>query len=224
MNPLDFSEHLVHILLPALVGSLFFVDSSISLSFSDYFFILCLGSFFLHINESCLNKKNFLKKPTKEQETTEYEFGETSFSHTFPFLGKLTTTSTTTDPSLQVLENNMYRSAIFKHKIPLTDFLLVRTRFGFFLRHFPNLFVVGQEMPLIEVPSPNSKRAKDFGKDFMMSCIYRLFWENDKKPRRVRMDELRRIFPNQDAIIRKNLKQIAEFKRVGVGLEFWVFF
>ena len=118
----------------------------------------------------------------------------------------------------------MYRSAIFKHKIPLTDFLLVRTRFGFFLRHFPNLFVVGQEMPLIEVPSPNSKRAKDFGKDFMMSCIYRLFWENDKKPRRVRMDELRRIFPNQDAIIRKNLKQIAEFKRVGVGLEFWVFF
>uniref|UniRef100_A0A915MZI7 Transcription initiation factor TFIID subunit 1 histone acetyltransferase domain-containing protein n=1 Tax=Meloidogyne javanica TaxID=6303 RepID=A0A915MZI7_MELJA len=152
--------------------------------------------------------RNYYKrKPTKEQETTEYEFGETSFSHTFPFL---------------VLENNMYRSAIFKHKIPLTDFLLVRTRFGFFLRHFPNLFVVGQEMPLIEVPSPNSKRAKDFGKDFMMSCIYRLFWENDKKPRRVRMDELRRIFPNQDAIIRKNLKQIAEFKRVGVGLEFWV--
>ncbi|CAK5086861.1 unnamed protein product [Meloidogyne enterolobii] len=170
----------------------------------------------------CL-KIQYLKKPTKEQETTEYEFGETSFSHTFPFLGKLTTTSTTTtDPSLQVLENNMYRSAIFKHKIPLTDFLLVRTRFGFFLRHFPNLFVVGQEMPLIEVPSPNSKRAKDFGRDFMMSCIYRLFWENDKKPRRVRMDELRRIFPNQDAIIRKNLKQIAEFKRVGVGLEFWV--
>nr|CAD2145822.1 unnamed protein product [Meloidogyne enterolobii] len=168
--------------------------------------------------------RNYYKrKPTKEQETTEYEFGETSFSHTFPFLGKLTTTSTTTtDPSLQVLENNMYRSAIFKHKIPLTDFLLVRTRFGFFLRHFPNLFVVGQEMPLIEVPSPNSKRAKDFGRDFMMSCIYRLFWENDKKPRRVRMDELRRIFPNQDAIIRKNLKQIAEFKRVGVGLEFWV--
>nr|CAD2167564.1 unnamed protein product [Meloidogyne enterolobii] len=165
--------------------------------------------------------RNYYKrKPTKEQETTEYEFGETSFSHTFPFLGKLT--STTTDPSLQVLENNMYRSAIFKHKIPLTDFLLVRTRFGFFLRHFPNLFVVGQEMPLIEVPSPNSKRAKDFGKDFMMSCIYRLFWENDKKPRRVRMDELRRIFPNQDAIIRKNLKPIAEFKRVGVGLEFWV--
>uniref|UniRef100_A0A914NGK2 Transcription initiation factor TFIID subunit 1 histone acetyltransferase domain-containing protein n=1 Tax=Meloidogyne incognita TaxID=6306 RepID=A0A914NGK2_MELIC len=76
----------------------------------------------------------------------------------------------------------MYRSAIFKHKIPLTDFLLVRTRFGFFLRHFPNLFVVGQEMPLIEVPSPNSKRAKDFWKKiFMMSCIYRLFWENDKK-------------------------------------------
>ncbi|CAK5089441.1 unnamed protein product [Meloidogyne enterolobii] len=169
--------------------------------------------------------RNYYKrKPTKEQETTEYEFGETSFSHTFPFLGKLTTTTTTTDPSLQVLENNMYRSAIFKHKIPLTDFLLVRTRFGFFLRHFPNLFVVGQEMPLIEVPSPNSKRAKDFGKDFMMSCIYRLFWENDKKPRRVRMDELRRIFPNQDAIIRKNLKPIAEFKRVGVGLEFWVFF
>uniref|UniRef100_A0A1I8BD87 Bromo domain-containing protein n=1 Tax=Meloidogyne hapla TaxID=6305 RepID=A0A1I8BD87_MELHA len=163
--------------------------------------------------------RNYYKrKPTKEQETTEYEFGETSFSHTFPFLGKLTAS----DSSLQVLENNMYRSAIFKHKMPLTDFLLVRTRFGFFLRHFPHLFLVGQEMPLCEVPSPNSKRAKDFSRDFMMSCIYRLFWENDKKPRRIRIDELRKIFPNQDAIIRKNLKSIAEFKRVGAGLEFWV--
>ncbi|KAF7637197.1 Bromo domain-containing protein [Meloidogyne graminicola] len=163
--------------------------------------------------------RNYYKrKPTKEQETTEYEFGETSFSHTFPFLGKLTST----DSSIQVLENNMYRATIFKHKIPSTDFLLVRTRFGFFLRQFPNLFLVGQEMPLFEVPSPNSKRAKDFSKDFMLSCIYRLFWENDKKPRRVRMDELRKIFPNQDVIIRKNLKPIAEFKRVGAGLEFWV--
>ena len=147
----------------------------------------------------------FLKKPTKEQVKTDFEFGETAFTHTSPFLGNLSS-----HESIQAMENNMFRASIFKHKASDTDFLLIRTKFGLFLRHFPAIFLVGQELPLFEVPSPNSKRAKEFNRDFMMVCkinpkinlnlqcfIYRLFWDCDEKPRRLRLDELRRIFPNQ---------------------------
>jgi transcription initiation factor TFIID subunit 1 len=106
------------------------------------------------------------QKPTKEQEKHEFQFGETAFSHTSPFLGNLSSYQ-----PLQALENNMFRATIFQHKIPDTDFLLIRTKFGLFLRNFPSLFIVGQELPLFEVPSPNSKRAKEFNKEFMMVRI-----------------------------------------------------
>jgi transcription initiation factor TFIID subunit 1 len=36
------------------------------------------------------------------------------------------------------------------------------------------------------------------------------------------MDEIRRIFPNQEGQIRKNLKQCAEVKKFGNGMEYWV--
>lgn len=36
------------------------------------------------------------------------------------------------------------------------------------------------------------------------------------------MDEIKRIFPNQEQIIRKNLKQCAELRKIGAGMEFWV--
>jgi transcription initiation factor TFIID subunit 1 len=43
-----------------------------------------------------------------------------------PFLGNLNI-----GQSLQAIENNMYRSPIFKHKAPTTDFILIRTANGY---------------------------------------------------------------------------------------------
>uniref|UniRef100_A0A914H2H9 Bromo domain-containing protein n=1 Tax=Globodera rostochiensis TaxID=31243 RepID=A0A914H2H9_GLORO len=158
----------------------------------------------------------YKKKLTKEEEKREFEFGETAFSHTSPFLGDLSS-----NESVQAIENNMYRATVFQHRPLNTDFLLIRNKYGLFIRPFPALFAVGQQLPLYEVPTPNSKRAKDFNKDFMMSYMFRLFWQSEDLPKRIRMDEIKQMFPGQEGIIRKNLKQCAELRRIE-GHEYWM--
>lgn len=51
--------------------------------------------------------------------------------------------------------------------MPETDFLVLRTRHGYFIRELADIFVVGQECPLFEVPGPNSKRANTHIRDFL---------------------------------------------------------
>lgn len=55
----------------------------------------------------------------------QFEFGETAFTMTPPFLGNLNIGQT-----IQAIENNMYRAPIFKHKLPATDFILIRCADG----------------------------------------------------------------------------------------------
>lgn len=70
-------------------------------------------------------------------------------------------------PFLQAFENNLFRTPIYLHKMPETDFLVLRTRHGYFIRELADIFVVGQECPLFEVPGPNSKRANTHIRDFL---------------------------------------------------------
>jgi len=42
------------------------------------------------------------------------------------------------------LENNLYRAPIYEHKVPQTDFLVIRTRNEFYIREVDNLYVCGQ--------------------------------------------------------------------------------
>lgn len=51
--------------------------------------------------------------------------------------------------------------------MPETDFLVLRTRHGYYIREIVDIFVVGQECPLFEVPGPNSKRANTHIRDFL---------------------------------------------------------
>lgn len=51
--------------------------------------------------------------------------------------------------------------------MPETDFLVLRTRHGYYIREIVDMFVVGQECPLFEVPGPNSKRANTHIRDFL---------------------------------------------------------
>jgi len=67
----------------------------------------------------------------------------------------------------QAFENNLFRAPIYLHKMPETDFLIIRTRQGYFIRELVDIFVVGQECPLYEVPGPNSKRANTHIRDFL---------------------------------------------------------
>lgn len=64
-----------------------------------------------------------LQRPGKDSGAPEYKFGETAYAHTSPFLGSLAP-----GQSLQAFENNLFRSPIYEHNLPDTDFLIIRTR------------------------------------------------------------------------------------------------
>ncbi|XP_043996850.1 transcription initiation factor TFIID subunit 1 isoform X4 [Gambusia affinis] len=163
--------------------------------------------------------KNYYKrKPGKDPGAPDCKYGETVYCHTSPFLGSL-------HPGqlLQAFENNLFRAPIYLHKMPETDFLVIRTRHGYYIRELVDIFVVGQECPLFEVPGPNSKRANTHIRDFLQVFIYRLFWKSKDRPRRIRMEDIKKAFPSHsESSIRKRLKLCADFKRTGMDSNWWV--
>ena len=169
----------------------------------------------------CSRIKNYYKrKPDRSdgQGPEELKYGELAFVHNSPFLGTMTPGQT-----MQALENNMFRSPIYEHKLPATDFLVIRTRTEFSIREVSAFFVAGQECPLYEVPGPNSKRSNNFARDFLQVFIYRLFQESHERPRRIRMDDIKKAFPNHsESTIRKRLKPCAQFYRTGPNSNWWV--
>ena len=52
--------------------------------------------------------------------------------------------------TIQSIENNMYRCPIYEHKLPSTDFIVIRTRTEFSIRECNAFFVSGQKSPLSE--------------------------------------------------------------------------
>ena len=110
----------------------------------------------------------------------------------------------------------MFRAPIFRHDAASTDFLILRTKQGYHIRNINTIFTVGQECPLQEVPGPNSKRANIFARDFLQAYIFRLFWKSRDKPPRIKMEDVRKAFPqNAENSIRKRLKISSDFKRTG---------
>uniref|UniRef100_A0A7E4UVZ6 DUF3591 domain-containing protein n=1 Tax=Panagrellus redivivus TaxID=6233 RepID=A0A7E4UVZ6_PANRE len=164
--------------------------------------------------------RNYFKRANNKDEDITLEYGETAYTHTFPFLGQL-------EPGqhIQSLENNMFRAPIYMHNPRHEDFVLIKTQHALMLRRCPTLFVVGQECPLQEVPNPNSKKATVFVRDFLLAFIYRLFWASTDTPRRLKMDDIRNAFPHYaESSVRKRLKGCSDFKRLGTGTEqnYWV--
>nr|CDS28243.1 transcription initiation factor TFIID subunit 1 [Hymenolepis microstoma] len=124
---------------------------------------------------------------------------------------------------LQSMENNMFRAPVFQHKTLPSDFLLIRNKNGLYIRKLPIAFTVGQVLPLMEVPGPNSKRANNFVRDFLTVYILRLFLKSKETPKRIKMEEIRSAFPyHSESTVRKRLKTCAEFKRTGIDASWWV--
>lgn len=163
--------------------------------------------------------RNYYKRrPGKEANPPEFQFGDLAYAHTSPFLGNLAP-----GQCLQTFENNMFRAPVFEHKVPFTDFLIIRNRMHYYIREVETIFAVGQQCPLMEVPGPNSKRANNFARDFLQVFVYRQFWQSKDEPRRIRMDDVRKAFPSHsESSIRKRLKLCADFKRTGMDSNWWV--
>ncbi|XP_075681101.1 TATA-box binding protein associated factor 1 [Dermatophagoides pteronyssinus] len=163
-------------------------------------------------------KNYYRRKLGKDSGAPNYKYGETIYSHSSPFLGNLLH-----GQSIQALENNLFRVPIYEHQLPETDFLVIRTRDNYHIREVETIYTVGQELPLYEVPGPNSKKANNFMRDFLQVFIFRLFWKNNDNPRRIKMEDIKKAFPlHSESSIRKRLKQCADFKRTGMDSNWWV--
>ncbi|XP_071504650.1 transcription initiation factor TFIID subunit 1-like [Diadema antillarum] len=160
----------------------------------------------------------YKRKPSSDAKPPRYDYGETVNVHSSPFLGSLRP-----GQSLQAFENNLFRAPIYKHQMLSTDFLLIRTRKRYFIRSLDHIFTVGQEYPLMEVPGPNSKKSNNHIRDFLQVFIYRLFLKSPDRPRRIKMEDIKKAFPtHSESSIRKRLKLCADFKRTGLDSNWWV--
>uniref|UniRef100_A0A8C4SNE0 Transcription initiation factor TFIID subunit 1 n=1 Tax=Erpetoichthys calabaricus TaxID=27687 RepID=A0A8C4SNE0_ERPCA len=204
-------------------GDMFFMRTAQDLTGKDGDLILAEYSeeyppLIMQVGMATKVKNYYKRKPGKDPGAPDCKYGETVYCHTSPFLGSL-------HPGqlLQAFENNLFRAPIYLHKMPETDFLILRTRQGYYVRELVDIFVVGQECPLFEVPGPNSKRANTHIRDFLQVFIYRLFWKSKDRPRRIRMEDIKKAFPSHsESSIRKRLKLCADFKRTGMDSNWWV--
>uniref|UniRef100_A0A2N9IH90 Ubiquitin-like domain-containing protein n=1 Tax=Fagus sylvatica TaxID=28930 RepID=A0A2N9IH90_FAGSY len=114
------------------------------------------------------------------------------------------------------LETNMYRAPIFTHKVPSTDYLLVRSAKGkLSIRRIDRINVVGQQEPLMEVISPGSKALQTYMTNRLLVYMAREFRASEKRHLLpcIRADELPGQFPYlSEAIIRKKLKEHANLQ------------
>ena len=163
--------------------------------------------------------RHYYKKGNRsDQGPPNYSYGEVVYMNESPFLGNLQNGAT-----LSVLENSMYRAPIYNHEMKSNDFLIIRCRDAYYIRKVPMIFTVGQQYPLIEVPSPNSKKASHFQRDFLAVFVYRLFWSSKEKQKRIKMEDIRAAFgPHySESSIRKRLKICSDFKRAGHEQNWW---
>ena len=104
----------------------------------------------------------FVQRQVKSQ-SPDVPYGETTYiQNTSYFLGQLRP-----GQLLQSFENNLFRAPIYQHSLPDTDFVLVISGNEVYIRDSPQIFVVGQECPKLEVPAPNSKAATQFQRELL---------------------------------------------------------
>lgn len=116
--------------------------------------------------------------------------------------------------TVQAIYNNLYRAPIFQHSPPPTDFLMIRTTLDrqvrYYLREIPVIYTVGQTLPVLEVPRPQSRRATTIMKSRLKVAGYRMLKTDSY--RRIKLEKLMNMFPGYgEAQVRQRLKVILFF-------------
>ncbi|KAI5582750.1 hypothetical protein BDE02_07G105500 [Populus trichocarpa] len=123
------------------------------------------------------------------------------------------------------LETNMYKAPLFPHKVPPTDYLLVRSAKGkLSIRRIDRVAVVGQQEPLMEVLTPAPKNLQAYILNRLLLYLYREFRAAEKRGMLpwIRADELSAHFPNiSETILRKKLKECTILRKNANGHLFW---
>ncbi|XP_030510731.2 transcription initiation factor TFIID subunit 1 isoform X2 [Cannabis sativa] len=126
------------------------------------------------------------------------------------------------------LETNMYRAPLFSHKVPATDYLLVRSAKGkLSLRRIDRVNAVGQQEPLMEVMSPGTKNLQNYMINRLLVHMCREFRAAEKRHMTpcIRADGLQSQFPYlSEVFIKKKLKEYANMhvQRGSIAQSIWV--
>lgn len=95
-----------------------------------------------------------------------------------------------------MIDNDLFAAPVFKHKVPSTDFLLVRNAVTdrYVLRRIEHLYVVGQIEPKNEIFSPQSRQKTNYIKA-RIKDILKNEYSNGKKPT---LDDIQQKFLGQN--------------------------
>ncbi|KAK5078451.1 hypothetical protein LTR64_003136 [Lithohypha guttulata] len=113
--------------------------------------------------------------------------------------------------------NSMYRAPIFKQSQASTDFLIVREVTGMngqlhYLRNIDYQYVVGQELPSVQVPGPSARLVTTVAKNRLKAISFRI--ARRKKSHRLRVEEVTRHFPEtNDMQNRQKMKEFMQFNK-----------
>lgn len=123
------------------------------------------------------------------------------------------------------LYNKLIRAPVFKHDVPNTDFLLIKSTGAgvsqkFYLKNASHLFVVGQLFPVVDIPGPHSRKVTTASKNRLKMIVFRVLKRSPE--RRLLVKDISVHFPDQnDMQNRQRLKEFMEYQRSGDDQGFW---
>ncbi|KAJ3214935.1 hypothetical protein HDU67_001023 [Dinochytrium kinnereticum] len=125
---------------------------------------------------------------------------------------------------VQAISNNLVRAPVFPHEVPQTDFLLIKYTYKgstrWYIREIPNIFVVGQLYPLMEVPRPQSRKVTNTMKNRLQVLCYRMMRSNAHQ--RMWYPKLIKHFVGQSEMqLKQRLKEFAQFWKKGENTGWW---
>lgn len=115
------------------------------------------------------------------------------------------------------ITNMMYRAPVFRQEAKPTDFIVARNTTGihgekWYLRNVDNIYVSGQQFPLVEVPGPHSRKVTTAAKNRLKMISFRRLRRN--KNNRIRVEEVTRHFPDTtDMQNRQKMKEFMQFSK-----------
>ena len=120
--------------------------------------------------------------------------------------------------TVRAIHNAMYRAPIYKHETKNTDFLAIRSTTGvggsnWHLRNIDNLFVVGQQFPLTEIPLPGARKHTNAAKNRLKMIAFRKI--KHSKEGALKIGEVTHHIPSsQDLQNRQKLKDFLQYDKV----------
>jgi len=123
----------------------------------------------------------------------------------------------TVDPgeTVPTLHNSMFRAPVFKQEAKQTDFLVIRNTTGingtsWHIRNIDHVYVVGQQLPSMEIPGPQSRKVTNASKNRMKMIAFRKLRHSPTST--VRIDEITaHIAESSDMQNRQKLKEFIKY-------------